>query len=82
MPKKFISIVIPSLNQGKFISKCFDSILDQKFDSYEVIVVDAYSTDNTDHIIKKYKKKFKKKINLYKKKLWSIKGSQLWIFQS
>jgi len=67
MSKKFISIVIPSLNQGKFISKCFDSILDQKFDSYEVIVVDAYSTDNTNQIIKKYKKIFKKKLIYIKK---------------
>jgi glycosyltransferase involved in cell wall biosynthesis len=67
MSKKFISIVIPSLNQGKFISRCFESILEQKFESYEIILVDAFSTDSTNNIVKKYKKIFKEKL-IYKKK--------------
>ena len=46
----FISIIIPNLNQGKFLSRCIDSILDQKFNSFEIIIIDSYSIDESDKI--------------------------------
>ena len=55
-----LSIIIPTLNEGDHIHKLMDSIAKQKFDDYEVIVVDGKSVDNTRDIIKKYKKKIKK----------------------
>ena len=64
----FISIVIPNLNQGKFLSQCIDSILDQKFNSFEIIIIDSYSVDESDKIIKKYLKKIKKKLIYIRKK--------------
>ena len=64
----FISIVIPSLNQGKFISRCIDSILQQKFESFEIIIIDSYSVDKTDETIKQYLKKINKKLIYVKKK--------------
>lgn len=64
----FISIVIPSLNQGKFISRCIDSILQQSFDSFEIIIIDSFSVDDTDKIIKQYLRKIKKKLIYVKKK--------------
>lgn len=54
------SIVIPVWNNEEWLSKCFDSILNQTFTNYEVIIVDDMSTDNGMEIIKKYQKKFKK----------------------
>ena len=75
----FISIVIPSLNQGKFISRCIDSILQQKFESFEIIIIDSYSVDKTDETIKQYLKKINKKLIYVKKKMWSIRGYKLWI---
>ena len=50
----FISIVIPNLNQGKFLSQCIDSILDQKFNSFEISLDDSHAVkfgDDSDFTI-------------------------------
>lgn len=52
-----ISIIIPSYNEGKNISRCLDSILNQTFSDFEVLCVDDGSNDNTFDIIKEYSKK-------------------------
>lgn len=41
------SILVPVYNVKKYISQCFDSILNQTFDDYEVIIVDDGSTDGS-----------------------------------
>jgi glycosyltransferase involved in cell wall biosynthesis len=51
-----ISIVTPSLNQGKFLEECIDSILSQNYPNLEYIIMDGGSTDNSVDIIKKYAK--------------------------
>jgi len=53
MPK--ISIIIPTLNEEKYLPKLLESIKKQDFKDYEVIVADAGSTDNTKKIAKKFK---------------------------
>lgn len=45
-----ISIVIPTLNEEKMLSRLLDSIRGQDFDDYEVIVADANSKDRTREI--------------------------------
>ena len=52
MKKPFFSIIIPSFNQGSLLQKAIESVLNQSFKNYEIIVVDNYSTDNTNEIIK------------------------------
>ncbi len=52
-----VSIIIPTYNYGKFICEAIDSILNQTFKDYEIIIVDDGSTDNTEEIIKKYEDK-------------------------
>lgn len=52
-----ISIVIPTYNAGKFLQECIDSILNQTFTYWELIIVDDGSTDNTKEILKEYKDK-------------------------
>lgn len=56
MNPKF-SIIIPAYNVEKYISKCIQSILTQKFNNYEIIVVNDASTDNTLNELEKYKDK-------------------------
>lgn len=63
-----ISIVIPSYNKVKFIKKTLDSIFDQKYLNFEVIIQDGGSTDGTLKIIKHYIQKYPNKIILESKK--------------
>lgn len=53
MPK--ISIIIPAYNAEKHIERCLDSVLAQKYDDLEIIVINDGSTDKTEEKISKYK---------------------------
>ena len=53
-----ISVVIPLYNAEKYIGECFDSILNQTFQDFEVIVVDDCSTDKSMEVVKSYVPKF------------------------
>lgn len=50
------SIVIPAYNSEKYIQDCFDSILEQSYPAYEIIVIDDGSSDNTAKIVQNYAK--------------------------
>ena len=54
-----LSICIPTRNRADTISVTLDSIISQENKNIEIIIVDGASTDNTQMIIKKYKKRFK-----------------------
>lgn len=58
---KRFSIIIPVYNNEEWLSKCFDSILEQTFTNYEVIVVDDMSTDHALGIAFQYVYKFRNK---------------------
>lgn len=62
--KPFFSVIIPTYNQSGLLYKALISVFNQTFKNMEVIVIDNYSTDNTQKLIKKFKKKIiYKKIN-------------------
>jgi len=52
--KPIISIIIPTLNEDRWLEKNLKSIKNQSFKNYEKIVVDSYSKDKTVDIAKKY----------------------------
>ncbi len=47
-----ISIVIPTLNAGKFLRQTLNSIFAQDYSSYEVLVIDSFSDDDTLRIVR------------------------------
>ncbi len=51
--------MIPTLNQGRFLSKCLDSILTQNYENIEIILIDGGSSDHTLSIINEYQSNFK-----------------------
>lgn len=50
-----MSIIIPTLNEEKFLPRLLDSIKKQDSKDYEIIVADAGSKDATVEIAKKYR---------------------------
>ena len=51
---ELVSIIMPSYNTAKFISKTIESVLGQTYKNWELLIVDDCSTDNTDEIVSKY----------------------------
>ena len=49
-----ITIIIPIYNAEKTLEKCLDSIMNQDYKNFEVILVDDCSTDKSRDVIKKY----------------------------
>jgi len=54
MPKPTVSIVMPSFNQAQFLEEAIVSILDQRDQLCEFIVLDGGSTDGSVEIIERY----------------------------
>lgn len=63
--QKIVSIVLPVYNSELFLKDCINSILDQTFKKFELVVVLDKSKDNSEKIIKSFKDN---RIRLIKKK--------------
>ncbi|HOJ48436.1 MAG TPA: glycosyltransferase family 2 protein [Bacillota bacterium] len=63
--KPLISFIVTVYNLEKYIAKCLDSILNQNFDDYEIVVVDNASTDNSARICQTYAEKYPDKVRFY-----------------
>jgi len=50
-----ISIIIPVYNQAKLLARCLDSIRQQTYNNYEIIIIDDGSTDEIGPVVQKFK---------------------------
>jgi glycosyltransferase involved in cell wall biosynthesis len=50
----FVSIVMPTFNKGFYIERAIKSVINQKYEDWELIIVDNYSKDNTRSICETY----------------------------
>lgn len=65
MSKLRFTVAISAYNIQDYIGRAIESVLEQEFDNYEIIIVDDCSTDNTVKKIEKYKDS---KITIYQTK--------------
>jgi glycosyltransferase involved in cell wall biosynthesis len=50
----YFSIIVPAFKAEKTIKRCIDSIINQSYKDYELIIIDDGSTDNTAEIVAEY----------------------------
>jgi len=59
-----VSVILPARNEEKFLANCLDSLIDQDYTNYEIIVIDDSSEDSTGNLIWEYAKKTPKIISV------------------
>lgn len=57
MQQDLFTIIIPVYNAEKYLHKCINSVLSQKYKNFELILVDDGSTDNSGKICDEFAKK-------------------------
>lgn len=90
----FLSIIIPNYNHSLYLDERIQSVLNQTFQDFEVIILDDCSTDNSREVIEKYKNNPRISCVLFNKKnsgstfiQWNkgfelAKGKYIWIAES
>jgi cellulose synthase/poly-beta-1,6-N-acetylglucosamine synthase-like glycosyltransferase len=59
-----VSIILPARNEEKYLANCLESLIDQDYQNYEIIVIDDSSEDSTGKIIEKFSKENSKIIHV------------------
>src|ERR1041384_3031318 len=52
--KDVVSVTIVTYNSGRFIKRCLESVLEQKYPNLEIIVIDNASTDGTVDLLEPF----------------------------
>ena len=55
MPQPYVSVIVPNYNHAKFLEERLNSILNQTYQKFELIILDDKSTDNSLEVINKYR---------------------------
>ena len=91
MPK--VSVIIPNYNHAQFLRQRVDSVLGQTFQDFELILLDDYSTDESQAILREYaadprvRMEFNEKNSGSTFKQWNkgvrlARGEYIWIAES
>lgn len=92
MPK--VSVIVPNYNHAPYLRQRLDSIFNQTFQDFEVIILDDCSTDNSKEVIEQYRSNPKVSHIVYNEtnsgspfKQWAkgfelVQGEYIWIAES
>jgi glycosyltransferase involved in cell wall biosynthesis len=92
MPK--VSVIVPSYNHARYLSKRLESIFNQTYQDFEVILLDDCSTDNSSELLTKYstnpkvshfivnRKNSGSTFRQWEKGIALAKGEYIWIAES
>ena len=50
----YIDIIIPNYNKGNYLKECLDSVLNQTYKNWRAYLIDDFSNDNSEEILKTY----------------------------
>ena len=60
--KPLVSVIIPNYNHRRFLRKRIESVLNQTYSNFELIILDDNSTDNSQELILSYEDHSKVKV--------------------
>lgn len=49
--KPLVSVIVPTYNYAQFLRRALQSVIDQTYPYWEVLVIDNHSNDNTDDVV-------------------------------
>jgi len=52
--EKLVSVIVCTYNRAKYLEKCLESLHQQTYKNYEIIIVNGPSTDETSKVIEKF----------------------------
>lgn len=94
MPTPLVSVIIPNYNHARFLPERIESVLNQTYQNFEVIILDDCSSDNSRDVINDYRSSpkvshivFNEKnsgstFKQWKKGFALAKGEYIWIAES
>lgn len=90
-----ISVIVPCYNHEQYLEKRLDTIYNQTYDNFEVILLDDFSSDHSQQILLEYYKRYSRKTRIcfnnansgrpfaqWKKGLEMAKGELIWIAET
>ena len=57
MENELVSIIMPTYNCAKFIKETIESVLNQTYENWELVIVDDCSNDNTEEVVERFNDK-------------------------
>lgn len=88
-----VSVIVPNYNHARFLRKRIDSVLQQTFQDFELILLDDCSTDNSRSILSSYARDTRVRTEFneansgssfkqWNKGVWLARGEYVWIAES
>lgn len=68
MEKNKVSVIMANYNKAKYLSESIESVLSQNYENLELIIIDDYSDDNSEKIIRYYANKDSRIIPIFNNK--------------